>query len=353
MCKVRQLRTLVNQRLSEAAEEILGLVERTIAEYQEELGRSREENERHRRLVDTLSNCTVSADSQQLASNKEEQQVWSCNIEDHEASQSVHIKVEEQNLWSSQDKDFAEFSLPCGGDDDELLQCGPCEEDREAQFQTQQVKAETQEGGPEPYIHLDLGPLLQADNATSDSSDEALRSNADNKGFQCAECGKTLASRPSLKRHLKRHTGEKPFSCSFCDKKFTERSDLVVHGRSHTGVKPFACTLCCWKFSKKSSLVLHMRRHTGEKPHVCSVCGKRFRHRCTLVEHSRLHVQGNTYSCSLCGASFTGKRSLAEHRRTHAAEQTLCCSVCAQTVSGESCLKLHMETHAGGDQTSV
>lgn len=47
MCKIRALRALVNQRLSTAVEEIFGLFETTIAEYEEEI-------ERQRRLLEVV-----------------------------------------------------------------------------------------------------------------------------------------------------------------------------------------------------------------------------------------------------------------------------------------------------------
>ncbi len=59
MSKGQMLRALVKQRLSLAAEEIFGLFERTIAEYEEELCRSKEENERHRKLLDAVFNPEV------------------------------------------------------------------------------------------------------------------------------------------------------------------------------------------------------------------------------------------------------------------------------------------------------
>ncbi|KAJ0032866.1 hypothetical protein NQD34_002947 [Periophthalmus magnuspinnatus] len=54
MSKGQTLRTLVNERLTAAAEEIFALVERTIAEYEEELSRSKEENQRKQRLLDSV-----------------------------------------------------------------------------------------------------------------------------------------------------------------------------------------------------------------------------------------------------------------------------------------------------------
>ncbi|TNN72549.1 hypothetical protein EYF80_017156 [Liparis tanakae] len=59
MSKAQMLRRLINQRLTAAAEEICGLFERTIAEYEEELCSSKEENERHRKLLDAVLNPTV------------------------------------------------------------------------------------------------------------------------------------------------------------------------------------------------------------------------------------------------------------------------------------------------------
>ena len=50
------LRASVTQRLTAAAEEIFVLFERSIAEYEEELSRSKEENERQRKLLDAVFN---------------------------------------------------------------------------------------------------------------------------------------------------------------------------------------------------------------------------------------------------------------------------------------------------------
>ncbi|TNN38812.1 hypothetical protein EYF80_051019 [Liparis tanakae] len=53
------LRRLVNQRLTAAAQEICGLLEGTMSEYEEELCSLKEENERHRRLLDAVFNPEV------------------------------------------------------------------------------------------------------------------------------------------------------------------------------------------------------------------------------------------------------------------------------------------------------
>ena len=48
------LLSLVKQRLTAAAEDIFVLFERTIAEYEDELSRSKQENKRHRKLLDAV-----------------------------------------------------------------------------------------------------------------------------------------------------------------------------------------------------------------------------------------------------------------------------------------------------------
>ena len=59
MSQVETLRAAVKQRLTAAAEEIFGLFERTITEYEMELSRSKQENQRQRNLLDAVFNPRV------------------------------------------------------------------------------------------------------------------------------------------------------------------------------------------------------------------------------------------------------------------------------------------------------
>ncbi|XP_029582973.1 uncharacterized protein LOC115170808 [Salmo trutta] len=54
MAQISLLRVLLNERLTAVADEIFGAVEKTVAEYQEEIYRSKEENEKLRRLLDIV-----------------------------------------------------------------------------------------------------------------------------------------------------------------------------------------------------------------------------------------------------------------------------------------------------------
>ncbi|CAB1333576.1 unnamed protein product, partial [Coregonus sp. 'balchen'] len=53
MSKIELLRLFLNERLTAAADEIFGTIEKTIVEYQEEVSRTKEENNRLRRLLRT------------------------------------------------------------------------------------------------------------------------------------------------------------------------------------------------------------------------------------------------------------------------------------------------------------
>ncbi|XP_049424597.1 zinc finger protein 583-like isoform X2 [Epinephelus fuscoguttatus] len=334
MSKVQMLRSLVKQRLTAAAEEIFGLFERTIAEYEEELCRSKEENERQRKLLDAVFNPQLRlhrADVQQLLVVKEEvppeQQEWSSSV-DQEDPEPPHIKEEEEELWISQEgeqlqgleeDDITTFSftiVPVESEDDE-------EKPQSSQLHqrhTEQMETEVEIedcGGPEPARNSDPDTHLQpeSDDQTGESSETETGDSDDDdwtetrepqsglnplknyevsvsdwrcgvseKPFICFECGRRFGKAANLRAHMSSHTGEKPFSCSVCKKTFTQRGYLEKHMRIHTGEKPFSCSVCKKAFTESALVRKHMRVHTGEKPFSCSVCNKSFYTEWTFTE---------------------------------------------------------------------
>ncbi|XP_042291780.1 zinc finger protein 510-like isoform X2 [Thunnus maccoyii] len=309
MSKVQMLRAVVDQRLTAAAEEIFVLFERSIAEYEEELSRSKEENERQRKLLDAVFNPQLQlhrADVQQLLESKEEvppeqQQEWSSSL-DQEDPEPPHIKEEEEELWTSQEgeqlqgleeADITTFTLilvPVKSEDDE-------EKPQSSQLhqrQTEQMETEADGedcGGSEPDPDKHLQPV--SDDKTSDTPEtdviddrtesrkhrsrlNTLKNNEDplsdvthnaaEGSFSCSECGQRFGRKPHLNTQMRIYTGEKPFSCSFCGKTFSQKGNSTSHTRLHTGEKPFSCTVCKKTFRYNSDVRRHMRTHTGEKP---------------------------------------------------------------------------------------
>jgi len=85
------------------------------------------------------------------------------------------------------------------------------------------------------------------------------------KEYKCETCGRRYASRTSLKRHIRSHTGERMYSCSYCGKLCPDMATLNAHVRKHTGEKPFVCPIpeCGRRFSQKGNCNRHVQQTHG------------------------------------------------------------------------------------------
>ncbi|XP_034088844.1 zinc finger protein 79-like isoform X1 [Gymnodraco acuticeps] len=281
------LLSLVKQRLTAAAEDIFVLFERTIAEYEEELSRSKQEHERHRKLLDAVLQPQLQihrADVQQLVVVKEEvppeQQEWSSSLDQEDPEPPPHIKEEQEELWSSQEGEQLQgleeaditkstfTPVPVKSEDDE-------EKPQSSQLhqrQTEHLETEADGedcGGPEPARSSDPERHLQpeTEDHPGDSSEPDTEDSADWK--------KTREPASNFQRN---------------------KQDTVSDSGRSAVEKPFSCSVCKKTFTYRRSLNRHMRVHTGEKPHSCSVCDKRFIqsnhfkiHKCVGRQSSQLH----------------------------------------------------------------
>ncbi|XP_076610218.1 uncharacterized protein LOC143335009 [Chaetodon auriga] len=349
MSKVQTLRAFVEQRLTAAAEEIMELFERTIAEYEEELCRQR-------KLLDAVFQPEVRlhrADVQQLLVSQEEdppeQQDCLDSLDQEEPPELPHIKEEQEELWTNQEADISKFTLSVPVKSEEEVDEEEPQSSQLHQRQTEQMKTGSDGedcGGPGPDRNLNPDHLQAATHdTTSDSSEPETDDSCDweerKKPFNCSECGKRFAQISKLTAHFRVHTGEKPFKCSVCEANFSCRSSLSKHMRIHTGEKRFSCSHCGKRFTQHVTLRQHLTVHTGEKPFSCTVCGKRFTQHGTWKRHSTVHTGEKPFNCTVCGKGFARKTHLKRHSAVHTGEKPFSCSMCGKSFCDLVSVKKH------------
>ncbi|XP_038580306.1 zinc finger and BTB domain-containing protein 49-like [Micropterus salmoides] len=316
MSGLQSLKVFVQQRLAAAVEEIFGHFERTITEYEEELGR------RHRNLLDVglkrperkLRRAGCPGDLQEEV--PPEQQEWSPSLDQEDPPERPFIKEEEEELWSSQEgeqlpgleeDDITKFPFtpaPVKSEDDEEKP----QSSQLHQSQTEQMEAGGEDcGGPEPARDSDPDRLLQfsssdkatqsykpeyktEDSSETEDSDDWEETREPHSGLNSLSNEEASVSR---RTHV---TDDKQFSCSECGKRFGNKPNLRIHMKIHTGENSFSCLVCGIIFSEGGDLRRHMVVHTGKERFSCSICGKGFtllkkrkKHKCVGRRSLRLH----------------------------------------------------------------
>ncbi|XP_056152880.1 zinc finger protein OZF-like [Lampris incognitus] len=404
MSFIKPLRSLIDHSVDEIFEEF----ERRIAEYEEELSRLKNENYLQRKQLDAIYKSEIRINGldlqQHLASEKEVplvKQEWSPSG-GQEAPEAPCIKDEEEELWTSQEKEqlqrpaeacitkFPFTPVPLKSENDEekplSIQLHQTETgeyrvvEPPASTLTKEMKTEpdgekcglpklVSNQDQDDDLEISDGQTLSLDSRKSEAgdsddgcsktrepqssldttanTDKGLQRCLQKKTFSCALYAKGFSNRGYMWMHRNEHRGEKPFSCSVCGKAFSRTSNLHAHMRRHRGEKPFRCSDCGRGFSDKRDIHRHMRTHTGEKPFSCLVCGKAFSRKTHFQTHMRIHTGEKPFSCSDCGKEFSDKASIRRHMRVHTGERSYLCSVCGKSFAARDNMVKHMRTHTG------
>uniref|UniRef100_A0A8C6TS37 C2H2-type domain-containing protein n=1 Tax=Neogobius melanostomus TaxID=47308 RepID=A0A8C6TS37_9GOBI len=229
------LRALVTERLTAAAEEIFELVERTIAEYEEELCRSKEENQRQKQQQEQvlLHGFQINLPTQDDAEPSRHQDI----------PETPLIKEEpEEPSVKQEDEQLPQFTETPPKTDNIVI-----------------TKVSSLCDVSEKQNHAEAGSVRTVPTTRTQTPDTPAQMETEADGDRD----------PSHRNKPETRAGGK-HECPFCTKSFMSKQKLETHVRVHTGQRPFSCSICAKTFARKDHLDVHMRTHTGERAHSCS-----------------------------------------------------------------------------------
>ncbi|XP_059196809.1 zinc finger protein 514-like [Centropristis striata] len=409
MASVEYLRGFVNERLTAAAEEIFGVFQKTIIEYEEKINHQR-------KLLDVVWEPKINLQNTELLQQqifKEEEEVeveegkvladQQLCIQERTSSldpqdlEPPQIKEEQEELCTSQEGEQLEVKqetdsflfAPYEESDhsgDQILSFGTygaeivveenplsdisymnsvvLEANTDHQLLShnlQEAESQDQKGG----WHGDSGSARNAvpkckkrlhksrrhtNNVNNPKRDSEIPGNTQTskRPFKCDTCGKDFKFKSFFVRHQSVHTVQNRCICNVCGRKLYDTSALKKHIRIHTGEKPYNCKVCGRDFRYSGGLEVHMRIHRDEKPFVCNTCGKCFRCLSVLNAHLKIHTGEKPYVCKTCNKGFSEMSALKRHMRSHTGEKPYSCKICGSDFRYSSGFQAHMKrAHTG------
>ncbi|XP_069559283.1 zinc finger protein 605-like [Brachyistius frenatus] len=383
MSKLHQLKLFVNERLTAAAEEIFGAVERTILEFQSDIYGSTEDVKYSELL--TLAEALKREEVFTQASPVPSVSIQPSCTEDRQVGVKLHTPrpefLEKKEHWPSGDKGRLQDLFQ-----GEAFAFVKSEQRTESCCQSQTVagtegelllphtstewkKTEEEMDG---YGGFDFCQPISSDSgAENDTGDaEWMKSSGLNSCSTAAKANASVKQRqdgPIL--NTQPRTNEKPFCCKLCGKAFHRRYSLTIHLKTHANNTPAIrpsnhavsaeigpqlletykednlCHICGKTFTTRTHLKRHMLIHTGQKPHCCKECGRRFARGESLRIHMRIHTVETPYTCEVCKKGFRQRSNLISHMRMHTGEKPYRCGICSRPFAYKKDMMRHTQVH--------
>ncbi|XP_033481744.1 uncharacterized protein LOC117256434 isoform X2 [Epinephelus lanceolatus] len=308
---LQSFNVFLTERLTAAAVDIYGFVEKTIIDYQEEVYQTKLENQRLQRLLDLVYKPEIRlhrADAKQptVPTSAEEippkQHEWGPAVcEDEPGPSQLKEEQEDQKdeLWingigeqpSAEDSDDGDaLTKELIKTVQQLEDCRAAEESREpTQTPAEDPKHSEEKTSTTLYrCHICNYIFTKKTVLTWHLKTHESKSHDSKGNFDCHICGKHIPCQSNLQNHMRVHTGERPYSCHFCGKCFKLKGHMTEHIRTHTGEKPFSCHICDKSFNRGSTLRKHvLAKHKEERPYKCGDCDELFTERLLMKRHMR------------------------------------------------------------------
>ncbi|XP_071244991.1 zinc finger protein 16-like [Salvelinus alpinus] len=347
MSTLQMLRLFLNERLTAAAVEIFGAVEKTVVEYQEENDRLR----RLLRIAPDIKLCREESLRLSVAVTENEvppeQQEWRTSLQ-QEDLEPTQIKEEQEELWTCQEEDSV-FKLP------PICVKSKCDQENQQSFslpQTQTVENRDSNSKPVDLPHFVTVTHLEGLDIPCDPPDNQNNAYSHSSTVSSDPVGldssPPLNSNPSMREHCSKPstTSRKTHRCFDCGETFALTADLQGHV-TLAKKRPSECRLCKKHYNSTCKLKAHVRFCHVEKPCTCPFCGKTFKLKGHLSRHMRIHTGEKPFSCGDCGKSFIQKGDLRRHVLTHTGEKPFSCGDCGKSFNRKGNLNLHILTHTG------
>ncbi|XP_031172865.2 zinc finger and SCAN domain-containing protein 2-like [Sander lucioperca] len=338
LAEMETLRMFVNERLTAAVDDILGLFGETVARYREQIDRQRGQLDKLRSEEDKWSQT----DPVQASS--------SMKLCPDDPIRSVPLDQTDQTGETDAGFSAAPIKTEVGGEDcgvsDPMSDFDPAGSSEAASDGRQLAESSNTEDSGDWGEAAGLWRPEETEEARRQSSppggtapSSAVPSHSSRQSqpvFSCKVCSE------SFKRisHLTTHASAHPRDCGLCGKHLEPTESLKLHLRLHRDTA-FRCGVCGQGFTLRGNLRTHLRIHTGERPFGCTICGKSFGRRASLVRHVRSHTGEKPFACAYCGRGFVEKGNLTVHLRTHTGERPYWCAVCDRHFSQRSCFYKH------------
>uniref|UniRef100_A0A8C2ZGN6 C2H2-type domain-containing protein n=1 Tax=Cyclopterus lumpus TaxID=8103 RepID=A0A8C2ZGN6_CYCLU len=345
------LRLLVKQRLHAASEQTLGLIDRFAADYEEEVSRLRETERRHK-LLEAVFNPRVQlhrSDVQQLFVIKADVPPECLDLNQEELEplhikedpEPLHIKEEPEPLHIKEDpeplhikEDLEDLWTRLEGEQLTVL-----EEADITKFSFTVVTVKSEDDKPQTSrLHQSQTEDYREAEPPAGRSATPIKTQTDGE-----DCG---GSGPAINLNPHRHSH--PNADADYDEMASEPSKTEVscsdwkESLSDSGTKHKDNV---WK--ETWAIQEHIRIHGQMRPFGCDVCGKRFLNRGHLNSHIRTHTGEKPFSCDVCGKRFPERMSLKRHARLHTGEKPFSCDVCGRGFGLKQHMQSHMILHTG------